>query len=430
MEHRTAESGSTDPETTAPGRGAARETAKRSDAGVQTRNRIIRLTLLAVSLIGITVIGMLHQIGGVAKPVGVDALCPFGGIETLWSLATGGVLLKRIAASSLILLTGTVVLGFAFGRAFCGYLCPLGALQEFFGMIGKAIWRRQRPTVPAALDRPARYLKYAVLAFFTLWTFQAADLVIRPYDPWVAWMHLTSDELLVEFAAGTAILGISLAGSVAYERFFCKYLCPMGAFLGVFPKVSLFKIRRAESTCISCGRCDSACPVNIEVSELETVTSAECIACNECVNSCPVAETLVLSTKPAAAGGSTMSPALMMGATFAIIVAIIGTTTIAGAFQWTMPSLGEGGHGGASSAPVVNAEDIRGSMSFSEISAATGIPEQAIQERFGVQPSEMTLKIKDLAAIYGFDVHTDVREWVQAQIDAGSASGQEAPITE
>ncbi len=401
----------------------------RSDRVAQRRSRMIRLAILAVSLLGITAIGILHQVGGIAKPVGVDALCPFGGIETLWSLLSGGGYLKRIAASSVILLMGTVVLGVVFGRAFCGYLCPLGALQEFFGMIGKAIWPRKRPTMPAALDRPARYLKYVVLAFFTIWTFQAAELVIRPYDPWVAWMHLTSDELLVEFALGTAVLGISLAGSVVYERFFCKYLCPMGATLGIVSKVSLFKVRRSAETCTSCGSCDKACPVNITVSTVDSVRSAECLACNECVNACPVADTLTLASSTQAAPGRSISPGVMIGATLAIFVAIVGTTTVAGAFSWTMPSLADSAGAATGAGVAINVEDIRGSMSFSEVSAATGIPAQAFEQQFGIQPSEMDLRIKDLASTYGFDVHTDVREWVQAQIDAGAtpASGAAAP---
>jgi len=400
---------------------AAAKVSTRSDRSAQNRNRMVRLGILAVSLIGITVIGVLHQVGWVAKPVGVDALCPFGGVETLWSLLSGGGYLKRIAASSVILLMGTVVLGVVFGRAFCGYLCPLGALQEFFGMIGKAVWPRKRPTMPAALDRPARYLKYAVLAFFTIWTFQAAELVMRPYDPWVAWMHLTSDELLVEFALGTAVLGISLAGSIVYERFFCKYLCPMGATLGIVSKVSLFKVRRSADTCTSCGSCDKACPVNIKVSTADTVSSAECLACNECVNACPVADTLAVSSTSQTATGRSLSPGVMMGATLAILVAVVGTTTVAGAFSWTMPSLADSAGAATGAGTVINVEDIRGSMSFAEVSSATGIPPQAFEQQFGVQPAEMNLPIKDLAPTYGFDVHTDVREWVQTQIDAGAA---------
>jgi hypothetical protein len=111
----------------------------------------------------------------------------------------------------------------------------------------------------------------------------------------------------------------------------------------------------------------------------------------------------------------------MTGATLAIFAAIVGVTTMAGAFAWTMPSLASTVEAAAGSGATINVDDIRGSMSFAEVSTVTGIPPQAFEQQFGVQPAEMSLPIKDLAPKYGFDVHTDVREWVQVQLDAGVA---------
>ena len=72
-----------------------------------------------------------------------------------------------------------------------------------------------------------------------------------------------------------------------YDRFFCKYACPLGAFLGIISKISLFKIKRENSTCIHCNLCNKNCPVNINVSNLNQIDSAECISCLECVTVCP-----------------------------------------------------------------------------------------------------------------------------------------------
>jgi ferredoxin len=327
--------------------------------------------------------------------------------------------------SSVILFGVVLVTALFFRRSFCGYICPLGALQEFFGKLRGLLFGKRRFEMPASIDRPARFLKYAVLAFFTVWTWQAATLAIRPDDPWVAYMHLTSGELFTEMGIGLGILVVSLVGSVVYDRFFCKYLCPMGAFLGIVSKVSLFKVRRNADSCISCGACDKACPVNLTVSAMETVTSAECINCNECVNSCPVAHTLEVADAPYGRKRTSLVPTAVLGFTVLIIALFVGWTTVSGAFAWTMPTLSQAieQNGGE-----FNPEDIKGRMSFAEIASATGIAPAVFEQQFGIQPAEMTVPIKDLAPVYGFDVHTDVREFVVATLAAmPTQSTQGAP---
>jgi len=327
----------------------------------------------------------------------------------------------------------TLVLAVVFRRSFCGYVCPLGALQEIFGRLGKAIWgKRRRPELPAALDRPARWLKYVVLVVFTAWTWTTATLVIRPYDPWVAWMHLTSAEVWADFAVGVGVLVVSLLGSIVYERFFCKYLCPMGGFLGAISRFSLFKVRRVESTCIDCKACDKACPVNIKVSEVETVESPECIDCNECVNACPVKDTLVVATNGPVETRRTLSPNKVLLAVLAIVAVLLAATTALGSFAWTMPGLAAATPATGAAAtvvPDVNVEDIKGSMTLDEVIAATTIPAKDFESRFGIKATETGEKIKDLAGTYGFDVHTDFRTFVEerlAEMKAQSVAPGEA----
>ncbi len=149
----------------------------------RTRARRVRWAVLAVVLVAITVIGYLHQTAATGKPAGVDALCPFGGLETAFSLITSGYLLKRVALSSVILLGAVLAVAVVFRRSFCGQICPLGFIQEMFGGLGRRIFRR-RFTLPAWLDRPARYLKYVVLVVFIGLAWTTADPRDRPYDPW------------------------------------------------------------------------------------------------------------------------------------------------------------------------------------------------------------------------------------------------------
>jgi polyferredoxin len=89
-------------------------------------------------------------------------------------------------------------------------------------------------------------------------------------------------------------LGILVGLSVVAPYFWCRYLCPYGALLGVVSLGSLFKIRRNLDTCIDCGKCAKVCPARLSVDVLTQVRSDECHACLACVDACPVRDTLYL----------------------------------------------------------------------------------------------------------------------------------------
>ncbi|MGE5228155.1 MAG: 4Fe-4S binding protein [Deltaproteobacteria bacterium] len=397
-------------------------TERRADQASRTRSRWARWIVLGVVLAGMTAIVYSHQKArGDGRWAGVDFLCPFGGLETLYSLLAGDGLLRHTAASSVILLVGMLAMAVAYRRSFCGTLCPLGTLQGLFGAAGRRLMRR-RLTVPHAVDRVARYLKYAVLVFFALWTWQAAELVLRPYDPWVAWAHLTAPDLLATYGIGLAVLVASLAGSLVYERFLCKYLCPAGALLGLLSRVSFLNIRRDADACIDCGRCDKACMMNVEVATADVVTSSECISCNECVNSCPVPGAL----KVTAPGGARASSLAATGVVVALMVGIVGATTLSGAFDWQMEGRAEArgaGHSGAGEglgqgeghAGGGSDSAIKGWMSFADIAAMTGIPLEEFSAEWGVPAEALGLPMKDIKDRYGFSPE-DVRAWVERRL--------------
>jgi polyferredoxin len=370
---------------------------EQAPAGSRRTARIVRWAVLGSVLALITVLGYLHQRMGVGKPVGVDALCPFGGLETLGTLLSSGTLVKRIALSSVLLLGAAVATALVFRRAFCGRICPLGYLQELFGGLGKRVFGR-RFIMPTALDRPARFMKYLVLVVVLVGTWTSASLIIRPYDPWAAYQHISSAELLTEFGVGFAVLAVSLAASLLYDRFFCKYLCPMGAFLGLISRFSLFKVRRNASTCIDCKACDKACPTNVIVSTADVVHNPECIDCGECVAACPVKDTLSVSAG-AHALGPVQAGAFAVG-TFALLV---GGATAAGQFQWTMPTLADqlqDAAGTGSGAQTFDSSLIKGSTTMTEVAEATGIPASVFTDVYGVPASEQGEQLKVLKATY------------------------------
>ena len=386
--------------------------AERTDAGGRRRARWTRWIVLGAVLAGMTALVTAHQTGrGSGRWTGVDFLCPFGGLETLYSLLAGDGFLKHTAASSVILLAGMLLMAVLWRRSFCGYLCPLGALQGIVGAAGRRLLRR-RYVVPRRVDRVARSLKYVVLLVFAVWTWQAAELVLRPYDPWVAWAHLTSADLLATYLIGFVVLVVSLAGSLFYDRFFCKYLCPTGALLALLARFSVLGIRRDPAACIDCGRCDKACMMNVEVATADLVTSAECISCNECVNACPVKGALQVETP-----GGRRAPALAAtGIVVAVMVAVVGVTTLAGSFDWRRPGLAEAM---ALSAPASGGSFdpslIKGYMSLREIADATGVPPEELTAVFGVPAGDLELPMRETKDAYGFTPE-DVRVWLQGRL--------------
>lgn len=250
----------------------------------------LRRIVLAIILIFITYEAYMHQVlgGGSDGSPSIHALCPYGALESLYTLFSSGTFIQKIFSGTVVLFIISVILALIFRRSFCGLICPFGALQEFFALLGKKLFGKQL-IIPKSIDKPLRLLKYGVLLLTAGAAWYTAGLWMSPYDPWAAYAHLLEgiSAVIEEFPLGFALLIITIIGSILYDRFFCKYLCPMGAFLAIVSKISPNKIKRNEDTCINCDICTEACPMNIEVAQLKEINSSECINCQLCTLSCP-----------------------------------------------------------------------------------------------------------------------------------------------
>lgn len=223
----------------------------------------------------------------------LHALCPFGGVVTIYQYATVGTLVQKIHESSFILMVIGFLLAVLFGPVFCGWVCPFGSIQEWMGGLGRKLFKKRRYNhfIPDRLDRYLRYLRYVVLAWVIYMTAVTGKLIFADYDPYFALFNFWTSEVAV---FGLAILGLTLLGSLFVERPWCKYACPYGAVLGLSNLFRLFKIRRTASTCKLDGACDIYCPMNIKVSQMQAVRDPQCISCLECTSEarCPAAGTV------------------------------------------------------------------------------------------------------------------------------------------
>ena len=231
----------------------------------------------------------------VISEASLHAVCPFGGVVSIYQFLTTGTFVKKTHESSFILMGIVFAMALLMGPVFCGWVCPFGSVQEWLGKLGRKIFRkRYNRMIPYTVDKVLRYLRYVVLAWVIIMTAVSVTLVFADYDPYFALFNFWTGEVAV---TGYIMLGIVVILSLFIERPFCKYGCPYGAVLGIFNLFRIFKIKRNEKTCIDCKACDRNCPMNIPISTSRTVRHHQCISCMRCTSeqSCPVENTVELN---------------------------------------------------------------------------------------------------------------------------------------
>lgn len=237
----------------------------------------------------------------------------------------GGLFPQIILVSAVFLITAL------WGRFFCGFLCSFGMLQELlFFFSRRTLFKKVR--IPGRFDAVMKYLKYGILAFITAGVWILALPVDSSLSPWGVFGMLVSGNLSVVSRAiptvGFVLLLAIAGGSLFVERFFCRYLCPLGALFAMTSGKRLYKVRRRSDTCTSCGLCTRMCGMGIHIPEKDAVVSGECIQCMQCLSICPKES---LSANPAGAIAGTAAAAVI-GGTVAVgnLVSFPASETISG----------------------------------------------------------------------------------------------------
>lgn len=231
-----------------------------------------------------------------SRPPGVDGFLPISSMMSFYLFVSTGEIHSAHPAGMMIFLA-IIIVSIVFGKSFCSWLCPIGFLSELIGDFGKKIFGKDLK-LPKFLDYPLRSLKYLMLGFlfysvFFIMSIAAVKAFLdSPYN-------LVSDIKMYYFFADISQLALIIIAalfvlSIVLRNFWCRYLCPYGALLGITALLSSIKIKRNPVSCIDCGLCTKACPSFIKVDKVKTVLSDECTSCIQCIDACPVADTLQL----------------------------------------------------------------------------------------------------------------------------------------
>jgi polyferredoxin len=297
----------------------------------QALRRAVQLLFLALNLwVGLQfyLFVRFYETGGrslhISRPPGVEGWLPIAALMN-WKayLLTGQ--LPVIHPAGMFLLLAFLVISWLFRKSFCSWLCPIGTISE-------ALWKiaPRNYTLPRYIDISLRALKYVLLGFFIY------AIVAMPLDALQAFLNgpygIIDDVKMLNFfrylgLSGGLVLASLVLLSVFIRNFWCRYLCPYGALLGLPALLSPLRIRRDPTRCIDCTRCVKACPAALPIDKLITVRSPECTSCLECVASCPAEGALKTAPPWAIAAGIVL-----------IFLAITAAARITGHWHTNLPA--------------------------------------------------------------------------------------------
>ena len=247
-----------------------------------------------------------------------------------------GLLASRSFVAGMALALLTLLLTIFFGRAWCGWLCPLGTTLDLFH---PRRWKNKQPSIPEGTRRIKHFLLTVILTsalLGSLWLMFLDPLTImirtltEAVYPALDRIVLAVEEALYgvsalrgavsaldrmlrpallpadpAFTAGGVLIAVFFVGIIALNalapRFWCRYLCPLGSLLGLTSKIAVFRREVKPAACNDCGACARVCPTGtIRPEKADASDPAECTMCLDCVSVCPRAgQSFPAHVKPA-----------------------------------------------------------------------------------------------------------------------------------
>jgi polyferredoxin len=224
----------------------------------------------------------------VARPPAVEGFLPISALLSLKRLILTGEF-DPIHPAGLVILMAALTIALLARKGFCGWICPVGFASHLAQYVGTQL--KILLNIPVWLDSILSIQKYLLLIFFLyviVWNMDVAAITSFLQSPY----NLAADAKMLQFFLEPsnltlAVLVFLVAISFILANFWCRFLCPYGALLGLIAFFSPLRINRNQVKCIECLKCDRQCPGGIKISQKTNIRSPECIGCLECVTVCP-----------------------------------------------------------------------------------------------------------------------------------------------
>ena len=228
----------------------------------------------------------------------------YSSIKSVVMAIVNGTFSIDALSSDIAIMVAVLSITILFGRFFCGFICTFGAMGDLLYYLSGFVLKKH-PNINQKVDAALKYVKYVILFALVAFVWILGVSLNENYNPWYifgiysnlsAWTSMDA-----WISVGGVLLLIIIVVSFFFERFFCRYLCPLGALLSILSKVRLFRIYKSAERCVGCNLCDKKCSMSIHVSAYEMVKSGECINCMKCVDVCPT-RAISSNAQPVVAG--------------------------------------------------------------------------------------------------------------------------------
>ncbi len=211
----------------------------------------------------------------------------FSELKTVYKMIISGNFNFIQAFPSLVEFVAVMGITILMGRWFCGWICAFGAYNDLIYFISRKVFK-VKFRVNEKVDSVLKYVKYVVLVFIIIVSWTMGSSILASTSPWDAFGQITDlSTVFSSLLIGLILLVLITIGAAFIERFFCRYLCPLGAVFAIISRIGITKINKPKADCGKCRACTNNCSMGLNLYKVDGARGGDCINCLKCAEVCP-----------------------------------------------------------------------------------------------------------------------------------------------